>query len=88
MGLRWQALEKVALKHSSKFTKYELEGSYDDVVHELSWIYHTSLFLGLTTTATATAATHYSLHSSSSSSNSRRTFAGPAQFMVETGEDG
>ena len=27
-------LEKVALKHSSKSTKYELEGSYDDLVHE------------------------------------------------------
>ena len=26
--------EDVALKHSSKSTKYELEGSYDDLVHE------------------------------------------------------
>ena len=26
--------EKVALEHSSKSTKYELEGSYDDLVHE------------------------------------------------------
>ena len=39
--------EKVALKHSSKSTKYELEGSYDDLVHELSWTYHTASFLGL-----------------------------------------
>ena len=29
-----QVLEKVALKHSSKSTKYELEGSYGDPVHE------------------------------------------------------
>ena len=35
--------EKVALEHSSKSTKYELEGSYDDLVHELSWTYHTHL---------------------------------------------
>ena len=27
-------LEKVSLEHSSKSTKYELEGSYDDLVHE------------------------------------------------------
>ena len=27
-------LEKVALEHSSKSTKYELEGSYGDPVHE------------------------------------------------------
>ena len=51
MGLRrlleaCQVLEKVA-KHSSKSTKYELEGSYDDLVHELSWTYHTPLLLGL-----------------------------------------
>ena len=26
--------EKVALEHSSKSTKYELEGSYNDPVHE------------------------------------------------------
>ena len=26
--------EKVGLEHSSKSTKYELEGSYDDLVHE------------------------------------------------------
>ena len=26
--------EKVALEHSSKSTKYELEGSYGDLVHE------------------------------------------------------
>ena len=26
--------EKVALEHSSKSTKYELEGSYGDPVHE------------------------------------------------------
>ena len=44
-----QVLEKVALKHSSKSTKYELEGSYDDLVHELSWTYHTPLFLGFKT---------------------------------------
>ena len=29
-----QVHEKVALKHSSKSTKYELDGSYDDLVHE------------------------------------------------------
>ena len=29
-----QVHEKVALEHSSKSTKYELEGSYDDLVHE------------------------------------------------------
>ena len=29
-----QILEKVALKRSSKSAKYELEGSYDDLVHE------------------------------------------------------
>ena len=29
-----QVLEKVALKHSSTSTKYELEGSYNDPVHE------------------------------------------------------
>ena len=39
MGIRrlletCQVLEKVALKHSSKSTKYELECSYDDLVHE------------------------------------------------------
>ena len=27
-------LENVGLEHSSKSTKYELEGSYDDPVHE------------------------------------------------------
>ena len=27
-------LEKVGLEHSSKSTKYELEGSYGDLVHE------------------------------------------------------
>ena len=27
-------LEKVALEHSSKSTKYELEGSYSDPVHK------------------------------------------------------
>ena len=52
MGLRrlleaCQVLEKVALNHSSKSTKYELEGSYDDLVHDLSWAYHTPLCLGL-----------------------------------------
>ena len=36
-----QVHEKVALEHSSKSTKYELEGSYDDLVHELSWTYYT-----------------------------------------------
>ena len=30
-----QVHEKVALKRSSKATKHELEGSYDDLVHEL-----------------------------------------------------
>ena len=30
-----QAHGKVALEHNSKSTKYELEGSYDDLVHEL-----------------------------------------------------
>ena len=29
-----QVHEKVALEHSSKSTKYELEGSYGDPVHE------------------------------------------------------
>ena len=29
-----QVHEKVALEHSAKSTKYELEGSYDDLVHE------------------------------------------------------
>ena len=29
-----QVHEKVALEHSSKSTKYELEGSYSDPVHE------------------------------------------------------
>ena len=36
-----QVLEKVALKRSSKSPEYELEGSYDDPVHELSWTYYT-----------------------------------------------
>ena len=35
--------EKVALKPNSKSTKYELEGSYDDLVHEFSWTYHNPL---------------------------------------------
>ena len=39
--------EKVALKHSSKSTKYELEGSYDDLVHELSWTCQIPVFVGL-----------------------------------------
>ena len=34
-------LEKVALKRSSKSTKYELKGSYDELVHEFSRTYHT-----------------------------------------------
>ena len=39
MGLRWlleacRVLEKVALKRSSKSTKYQLECSYDDLIHE------------------------------------------------------
>ena len=29
-----QVYEKVALEHSSKSTKYELEGSYDGLAHE------------------------------------------------------
>ena len=29
-----QVHEKVGLEHSSKSTKYEIEGSYDDPVHE------------------------------------------------------
>ena len=29
-----QVHEKVGLKHSSKSTKYEFEGSYDDLVRE------------------------------------------------------
>ena len=40
-------LEQVALKHISKSTMYELEGSYDDLIHEISWTYHTTLFLSL-----------------------------------------
>ena len=52
MGLRrlleaCQVHEKRALKHSSKSTQYEVEGSYDDLVHELSWTYHAPLFLEL-----------------------------------------
>ena len=58
MGLRrllqaCQVLEKVALKHSSKSTKYGLEGSYSGLVHELSWTYHTPFFLGLFFVCTA-----------------------------------
>ena len=37
--------------YRSKSTKYELEGSYDDMVHELRWPYHTPLFLSLVVVA-------------------------------------
>ena len=52
MGLRrlleaCQLLEKGALKHSSKSTEYEIKDFCVDLVHELSWTYHTLLFLGL-----------------------------------------
>ena len=42
-----QVHEKVALEHSSKSTKYELEGSYDDLIHELSWTYYAPVSLSL-----------------------------------------
>ena len=40
-----QVLEKVALKHSSKSTKYELEGShsdplYDHFTSQISYLFH------------------------------------------------
>ena len=41
----WQVLDEVALEQSSKSTKNELEGSYDDLVHELSWTDHTPFFV-------------------------------------------
>ena len=52
MGIRrlleaCQVLEKAALKHSSKSSKYELESSYDELANELSWTCHTPLFWGL-----------------------------------------
>ena len=37
--------EKVALEHSSKSTKYELEGSYGDPVHEHSHFLKTAKLL-------------------------------------------